>query len=67
MDREEREIRYRCAVLEGLIARPDRRPFGRDTEGNPIVTAMGEHLCREAYLLARKMIEIEEAEAQTEN
>ena len=64
--REEREIRYRCAVLQGLVARPDTRPFGRDNEGNAIVTARGELLCHEAYGLARKMIEIEEAEEAEE-
>ena len=67
MDREEREFRYRCAVLQGLIARPETRPFGRDTDGTATLTAAGEVACHHVFALARKMIEVEESEAQATN
>ncbi len=67
MDREEREFGYRCAVLQSLITRGDINPVGRGPEAQAVVTAAGEIVCHQAYLLARKMIEVEESEAQATN
>ncbi len=63
MDREEKEVRYRCAVLQALITRPETRPFGRDTDGTDTLTltAAGELACQHAFVLARKMIEVEKS------
>ncbi|MCP4204351.1 MAG: hypothetical protein GY769_20765 [bacterium] len=62
-DQEERELRYRCAVLQALISRGDTNPVSRGQDAQATLTAAGEILCHQAYLLARKMIEVEEAEA----
>ena len=64
MDREEREFKYRCAVLQALISRGDTNPVSRGQDAEATLTAAGEILCHQAYLLARKMIEVEEAEAR---
>ncbi len=64
MEREEREFRYRIAVFQALITRADTNPVGRGPDTAAIVTAAGEILCHQACVLARKMIEVEELEAQ---
>ena len=67
MDREEREVSYRCAALQALIVTGSTRPVSGDPKGNAIVTPAGELLCHQVYALARKMIEVEKAEAQVTN
>lgn len=64
MDREEREFRYRLAVLQALITRADTNPVGRGPDAAAVVTAAGEIVCHQACVLARKMIEVEELEAE---